>query len=51
MMGHSRFERGALDLDGVVAFHPDRFPFASGFVLRFHSQPLTINLKESPVLK
>ena len=51
MMGHSRFETVALDLDGVVAFHPYRFPFASGFVRHFHSQPLAINLKESPVLK
>lgn len=50
-MGRSRFEAVAPDLDGVVAFHPDRFPFASDFVRRFHSQPLAINLKEFPVLK
>lgn len=50
-MGHPRFEEVAPDFDGVAAFHLDRFPFASDFVRRFHSQPLAINLKESPVLK
>ena len=50
-MGHPRFEAVAPDLNGVTVFHPDRFPFASGFVRRSCSQPLAINLKESPVLK
>lgn len=50
-MGHPRFEAVAPDLDGVAVCHPDRFPFAAGFVRRFHSQPLAINLKESSPLK